>query len=423
MNARRVGFGAGIAALLVAGSASAADVVRLRNGDLLEGRATDLGETVQVIKGEQTVVLPWSEVEVVRRDATAADEFKSRRDALKDSDAKGLLALAIWARRQGLLDECRVAAEAAIKAEPGNAGARELLGEGKTCDGWKCGEAMLKAKGFVHRDGRWMLQSESDALDRRAAREREASEEEKRAARLLESLGDASPAVRTYAAESLASVDPALKRRMYLVGARHKNAAVRRESAAGLGVKGDEGAARTLLQLAVKDSDPQVRAAAAASLKSLHIREVVTPLLRSANSENAQIRMNAAEALGNYGDKMGVETLVRLVHWVSGSGSRVNFQSLNQVSYVSDYDVEIAQLAQIGDPIVQQLREGTILDVRVFSAEGTDIEIERRAYTKALGQLTGKGFGDDTKAWVSWWNEEGRQEAASAAKAEAAAAK
>ena len=423
MNARRIGFGAGVAALLVAGTASAADVVRLRNGDLLEGRATDLGESVQVIKGEQTVVLPWSEVEVVRRDATAADEFKSRRDALKDSDSKGLLALAIWARRQGLLDESRAAAEAAVAAEPGNTGARELLGEGKTCDGWKCGEAMLKAKGFVHRDGRWMLQAESDALDRRAAREREASEEEKRAARLLESLGDASPAVRTYASESLASVDPALKRRMYMVGARHKNAAVRRESAAGLGVKGDEGAARTLLQLAVKDSIPEVRAAATASLRALGIREVVRPLVRAMESENAQIRMNAAEALGMYGDKVGVETIVRRVHWVSGGGARVNFQSLNQVSYVSDYDVEIAQLAQIGDPIVQQLREGTILDVRVFSAEGNDIEIERRTYTKALGQLTGKGFGDDTKAWVSWWNEEGRQEAASAAAAEAAAAK
>jgi hypothetical protein len=422
MHARRFGFGAGIAALLVAGTASA-DVVRLRNGDLLEGRATDLGESVQVIRGDQTVVLPWSQVEVVRRDATAADEFESRRATVKDSDAKGLLALALWARRQGLLEESRSAAEAAVAAEPGNAGARELLGEGKTCDGWKCGEAMLKSKGFVHRDGRWMLQSESDALDRRAARESEASEEEKRAARLLESLGDPNAAVRSYAAESLASVDPELKRRMYMVGARHRNPAVRQSSAAGLGVKGDEGAARTLLQLAVKDSSPDVRAAAARSLRALGIREVAKPLVRSLDSENAQIRMNAAEAMAILGDKVGVETLVRRVHWVAGSSGRVNIQSVNQVSYISDYDVEIAQLAQIGDPIVQQLREGTVLDVRVFSAEGTDTEIERRTYTKALGQLTGKGFGDDTKAWVSWWNEEGRHEAASAAKAEAAAQK
>ena len=118
--------------------------------------------------------------------------------------------------------------------------------------------------------------------------------------------------------------------------------------------------------------------------------------------------MNAAEALGNYGDKMGVETLVRLVHWVSGSGSRVNFQSLNQVSYVSDYDVEIAQLAQIGDPIVQQLREGVILDVKVFAAEGTDIEVERRVYTRALASITGKDFGGDAKAWAKWWVEEGK---------------
>jgi len=422
MDAIRVGFGAGVAALLVAGSA-AADVVRLKNGDLLEGRATDLGESVQVIRGEETILLPWSEVALVRRDATAADEFRARREAVEDGDAKGLLALAKWAGRQGLADEARAAAEAALAADPGNAAARELLGESKSCGAGKCPEAAMKAKGLVRRDGRWILQAEADALDRRAAREREATEEEKRAARLLESLGDASPAVRTYAAESLGSVEPALRRRMYMVGARHRNAGVREASAAGLGVKGDEGAARTLLQLAVKDPKAEVRASAARSLRALGLREVAKPLVRSLDSANAQIRMNAADALGILGDKVGVETLVRRVHWVAGPSSRVNFQSLNQVSYVSDYDVEIAQLAQIGDPIVQQLREGTILDVKVFSAEGTDIEIERRAYTRALGQITGKGFGDDTKAWVSWWNEEGRAEAAKAGSAESASAK
>jgi len=61
------------------------------------------------------------------------------------------------------------------------------------------------------------------------------------------------------------------------------------------------------------------------------------------------------------------------------NAQRANVQVLNQVSYVSDYDVEIAQLAQIGDPIVQQLRDGIILDIRpVISADRRYITMELR---------------------------------------------
>jgi len=42
---------------------------------------------------------------------------------------------------------------------------------------------------------------------------------------------------------------------------------------------------------------------------------------------------------------------------------RANVTVLNQVSYIQDFDVEIAQASQIGDPIVQTLRDGVILDV------------------------------------------------------------
>jgi hypothetical protein len=123
------------------------------------------------------------------------------------------------------------------------------------------------------------------------------------------------------------------------------------------------------------------------------------------------MRVYAADALGTLGDKTTVETLIRRVHWVAGPSSRVNIQVLNQVSYISDYDVEIAQLSQIGDPIVSQLREGIVLDVKVFGAEGWDTEVERRAYVRALTGITGKDFGSDVKAWAMWWEEEGKAQA------------
>ncbi len=61
------------------------------------------------------------------------------------------------------------------------------------------------------------------------------------------------------------------------------------------------------------------------------------------------------------------------------NAQRSNVQVLNQVSYISDYDVEIAQLAQIGDPIIAQLRDGIILDIRpVISADRRFVTMELR---------------------------------------------
>ena len=59
--------------------------------------------------------------------------------------------------------------------------------------------------------------------------------------------------------------------------------------------------------------------------------------------------------------------------------SRANVTVLNQVSYIQDFDVEIAQAAQIGDPIVQTLRDGVILDITpIVSADRKYITLELR---------------------------------------------
>lgn len=61
------------------------------------------------------------------------------------------------------------------------------------------------------------------------------------------------------------------------------------------------------------------------------------------------------------------------------NGQRANVTVLNQISYISDFDVEIAQASQIGDPIVQTLRDGVILDLRpTVSADRRFITMELR---------------------------------------------
>lgn len=58
---------------------------------------------------------------------------------------------------------------------------------------------------------------------------------------------------------------------------------------------------------------------------------------------------------------------------------RANVSVMTQNSYVQDFDVEIAQSAAIGDPIVQTIRDGIILDVRpIVSADRRFITMEMR---------------------------------------------
>jgi type II secretory pathway component GspD/PulD (secretin) len=59
--------------------------------------------------------------------------------------------------------------------------------------------------------------------------------------------------------------------------------------------------------------------------------------------------------------------------------ARSNLSVVNQVAYVQDFDVEIAQAASIADPIINIVEDGVILDVRpVVSADRRFLTLEVR---------------------------------------------
>lgn len=78
-------------------------------------------------------------------------------------------------------------------------------------------------------------------------------------------------------------------------------------------------------------------------------------------------------------EKSDRSTVVLAPKLTAYNGQRANLTVLNQISYISDFDVEIAQAAQIGDPIVQTLRDGVILDLRpVVTSDRRFITMELR---------------------------------------------
>ncbi|MDF1702754.1 MAG: hypothetical protein P1V36_16520, partial [Planctomycetota bacterium] len=64
---------------------------------------------------------------------------------------------------------------------------------------------------------------------------------------------------------------------------------------------------------------------------------------------------------------------------------RANISMLNQVSYVQDYEVEIAQASNIANPVIQTIQDGIVLDVRpVVSADRRFVQLELRPTVAVL---------------------------------------
>jgi tetratricopeptide (TPR) repeat protein len=71
--------------------------------------------------------------------------------------------------------------------------------------------------------------------------------------------------------------------------------------------------------------------------------------------------------------------LVTAPRLLVANNARSHLAVLNQVSYVQDFDVEIAQASSIADPVVRVTHEGVILDVRpVVSADRRFVTMELR---------------------------------------------
>ncbi|MFO0981791.1 MAG: hypothetical protein U1E76_08630 [Planctomycetota bacterium] len=83
------------------------------------------------------------------------------------------------------------------------------------------------------------------------------------------------------------------------------------------------------------------------------------------------------------------------------NGQRANINVMSHVSYVRDYDVEIAQGSVVADPVVDVIRDGSILDVRpVVSADRRFITMELRPTVANLPRpiptfQTSLGIGND----------------------------
>ncbi len=339
--------------------------------------------------------------------ATAAPD--ARLDGLGEMTAPDAYRLALSLEAAGEQTLAAQAYERVLEADPEHRAARRALGYDLVGGQWLQGDELWRARGFIHHAGKWMTAQEFAEATRPA---REVAEQQAGEQRVLSLLGQ------------VASEQPdrvqAARRRMALEDARFKlaplakalrcsPASLRVYAAEELGRLDDPLAVPALLKRAIHDPDENVRIAVVDALREINEASTVHPLGRALESRYADVRVRAAEALGRLGDEVGAAYVIKKWEARSGNFPRVYFSQVRQISYIQDFDVEVAQTSFIADPVVGVLQEGVVQAMKILATEQTFSTVERVAYENALGSLSGQELGRDVGAWHRWWNENEEQ--------------
>lgn len=165
----------------------------------------------------------------------------------------------------------------------------------------------------------------------------------------------------------------------------------------------DERAARPLLVRVLREEVPEVREAITTSLRERASPHSVHVLGKALWSRSASTRTRAAEALGRLGDELGLAYLVQRWSAHSGDFPRVYITQVEQVSYVQDFDVEVAATSFIADPLLGVAQQGFSHAVKVVGTEQVVTTREHAAWHRALVALARRDAGRSAAAWRRWW--------------------
>ncbi len=152
------------ALLLLLAFPAAADVVRLKNGSSLEGKATVNGDTVVVEMDFGSVTVKRSDVTKITYDISPIQELDRRIGETKMDDADAVYKLGVWAKQHELETRSKELFKRVITLNPDHEKARGELGYRKFENRWLSDEDWHAANGEVKYGGAWMKREEVEKL-------------------------------------------------------------------------------------------------------------------------------------------------------------------------------------------------------------------------------------------------------------------
>jgi hypothetical protein len=338
------------------------------------------------------------------------EEYAAKAAAVAAENADAHYRLALWCAENGLDPEARCHYKAVVLIDPDHRAARRALGFEQVHGRWVAGKDAMRAKGFQEFDGRWVTPEEYGLLAKDEIAAKAEREARKTGDEALKHAWNEDAAVRNRAMSEIERLDAKYRLRPLSIAARIDRKDVRMRAVGGLGGLNDKEALPALYQRAIFDQDEEVRKAAVEAIKTTDAEGKIGPFVHALGSAFTPVRINAANALGTLGDADAIGPLIARYQVVGGSGQSVYISQVNQISYVQDFDVEVAQTAFIADPVIGVIQDGLTLNFRALSHSGYVDIYEERAYAGALSNLTDKDFGTDAKAWAEWYRNEKKEE-------------
>jgi tetratricopeptide (TPR) repeat protein len=329
------------------------------------------------------------------------------RSAQAREDAQSLYQKGLEARAKGNEQKALALFRSTVSKDPQHAAARRELGQVRDGGQWiELAEAMRR-KGLVRRDGTWILKEEAAILDLPAQEKQRRKDEQAKLYKLIRTYGAApDERVGKFALQSMGTIEDAYKVEPMAYALRAKNQKVRLLAAKELGRLKNRRAMRPLLHRVIYDPSEPVRHAALDAAKKIGDPNLIAPLVKALGSDDAHVRMRAASGIARAGDVRGIQYLVYKFEAHGGGGPRSYMMSANQLTFIQDFDVEVAQTAFIADPIIGIIQDGVVLDAKVIATEQVSHFVEREAIHGALTRLTGA---EDVKnkpgAWAKWWKD------------------
>jgi hypothetical protein len=345
-------------------------------------------------------------VGVVGAGETLEAEYAKRATAARTGDADAHYRLALWCQEHGMAAYALRHQRAVVTLEPDHRAARRALGYEHVAGRWVRGKEAKRAKGFREVDGLWVTPEEYRLLAKDEIAAQAARDARKVSDAALKQAWNKDPAVRGRAMATIERLDQGHRLRPLSIAARIKFKDVRLRAVDGLGRLDDKDSLPALYKRAIFDTEEDVRDAAVAAIKATKAEGKPGPFVRALNSPFDRVRIAAVKALGNLGDERAVGPLVARYQVVGGSGQSVYISQTNQISFIQDFDVEVAQTSFIADPVIGVIQDGIVLNFRALSHSGYYDVYEGGAYAEALSKLTDKDLGNDAKAWMEWYRNE-----------------
>jgi hypothetical protein len=152
-------------ALALAPVVAHADQVVIRGGGTIDGVVVERTDTTITLDvGPGRITLPLNRVERVVESTSALEDYRHRTRQLAAADAKGWLALGLWAQDHDLSTQAAEAFEHVLLIDPQNATAHRALNHVQVGGAWMTPEDGYRARGLVPFEGNWVSPQERDAI-------------------------------------------------------------------------------------------------------------------------------------------------------------------------------------------------------------------------------------------------------------------